>query len=262
MTNNEEIIRQKIREFVRKYYLNKLLRGALIFVIITLMVFITYALLEYFSYFNSTVRTILFFSYLAIFAVTLVFYIIIPLLKIFGVGQQLTATQIAEIIGQHFPEIDDKLLNLFQLESMREKGECKSAELIAAAIDTKIEKIKPFPFVKAIPFKNTRRYIKWALIPILICIVIFSVRSEIFTQSTERIVHYDQFYAKPAPYSFEIQNDTLTTFQNEDFELKVKIKGSETPDALYIDLAGRKYQMTKTDNIHFTYTFKNPQGDT
>lgn len=262
MTNNQEIIRQKIREFVHKYYLNKLLRGALIFVIITLMVFITYALLEYFSYFNSTVRTVLFFSYLAIFAATLVFYIIIPLLKIFGVGKQLTATQIAAIIGQHFPEIDDKLLNLFQLEAMREKGECKSAELIAAAIDTKIEKIKPFPFVKAIPFKNTRRYIKWALIPVLLCIVIFSVRSEIFTQSTERIVHYDKFYAKPAPYSFEIQNDTLTTFQNEDFELKVKIKGTETPDALYIDLAGRKYQMTKTDNIHFTYTFKNPQGDT
>lgn len=262
MTNNEEIIRQKIKEFVRKYYLNRLLRGALIFIIITLMVFITYALLEYFSYFNTTVRTVLFFSYLAIFIATLIFYILIPLLKIFGVGKQLTATQIAEIIGKHFPEIDDKLLNLFQLESMREKGECKSAELITAAIDTKIEKIKPFPFVKAIPFKNTRRYIKWALIPILLCIVIFSVRSEIFTQSTERIVHYDKFYAKPAPYSFEIQNDTLTTFQNEDFVLQVKIKGDETPDALYIDLAGRKYQMTKTDNIHFTYTFKNPQGDT
>ena len=38
MTNNQEIIRQKIREFVHKYYLNKLLRGALIFVIITLIV--------------------------------------------------------------------------------------------------------------------------------------------------------------------------------------------------------------------------------
>lgn len=262
MTSNQEFIRQKINEFVRKYYLNKLLRGGMIFLIITLMVFITYALLEYFSYFNSTVRTILFFSYLTIFALTFVFYVLIPLLKIFGIGKQLTATQIAEIIGKHFPEIDDKLLNLFQLEAMKESGDCKSAEILAAAIDTKIEKIKPFPFVKAIPFQRTRKYIKWALIPVLLFIIICSVRSEIFTQSTKRIVHYDQFYAKPAPYSFEIQNDKLSTFQNEEFVLRVKVNGTETPEAAYIDLGGRKYQLSKTDNIHFSYTFKNLQGDT
>ncbi|MCQ2279399.1 MAG: hypothetical protein MJZ49_01185 [Bacteroidales bacterium] len=262
MTNNQEFIKQKIKEFVHKYYLNKLLRGALLFIIITLMVFITYTLLEYFSYFNTTVRSILFYSYLAVFAATFVFYVAIPLLKIFGIGKQLTATQIASIIGKHFPEIDDKLLNLFQLEAMKEAGDCKSAELLSAAIDTKIEKIKPFPFVKAINFQHTRKYAKWALIPVLLFVVIFSVRSEIFTQSTERIVNHDKFYVKPAPYSFTVQNKKLSTFQNEDFVLNVKVNGKETPNAVYIELGNRKYQMSKNDNIHFSYTFKNLQSDT
>ena len=117
--NNETFIQEKVREFVRKYYANKLLRGALLFVFITLMVFITYAVLEYFSYFNGTVRTVLFYSYIALFAFTFVFYLLIPLLKIFGIGKQLTKEQIADIIGKFFPEIDDKLLNIFQLEMMK-----------------------------------------------------------------------------------------------------------------------------------------------
>ena len=54
MNSNREFIHGKIREFIRKYYLNKLLKGAILFVIITLLVFIAYAVLEYFSYFNST----------------------------------------------------------------------------------------------------------------------------------------------------------------------------------------------------------------
>ena len=78
MNSGIAYIHEKVREFVRKYYLNQLLRGALLFIFITLLVFITYAVLEYFSYFNSTVRTILFFSYIALFLVTLVVYIAIP----------------------------------------------------------------------------------------------------------------------------------------------------------------------------------------
>jgi len=118
MMNNKELIYNKISDFVRKYYLNKLLRGAIFFVLITLLTFIVYAVLEYFSYFNTTIRSILFYSYISLFVVTFIFYILIPLGKIAGFGKQLTRKQIAEIIGKHFSEIDDKLLNLFQLEDL------------------------------------------------------------------------------------------------------------------------------------------------
>lgn len=262
MNSNREFIHGKIREFIRKYYLNKLLKGAILFVIITLLVFIAYAVLEYFSYFNSTVRTALFFSYIALFGATFIAYIAIPLAKLLGMGKQLTNEQIAEIIGKHFPQIDDKLLNIFQLEQMIESGDYASLELLSKAIDTKIDTIKPFQFNKAIPFKKTAKYIKWALIPILLFIVIFAVKSEVFTQSSERIIHYNTYYEKPAPYSFDIQNDKLQTFQNEEFVLRVKVNGEETPSAIYIAIGNKKYQLAKADNIHFTYTFKNLQANT
>ena len=108
MNNNQEYIRQKIKEFVRKYYLNKLLRGAIFFVFITLLVFIIYSVLEYFSYFSTTVRTVLFYSYIALFLLTFVFYILIPVAKILGLGKQLTKEQIANIIGKHFPRSEER----------------------------------------------------------------------------------------------------------------------------------------------------------
>lgn len=262
MTTNQAYINEKVREFVRKFYLNKLLRGALLFLLITLLVFIIYAVLEYFSYFNSTVRSVLFFSYLALFTATLIAYIIIPLAKICGLGKQLSKEQIADIIGKHFPEIDDKLLNVFQLEKMLEEGDCKSTELLAAAIDTKIDHIRPFPFTKAINFKKTAHFGRWALIPVLLFAVILTTKSEIFTQSSERIIHYDQTYEKPAPYSFEVQNAELSTFQNEEFVLRVKVSGDETPQKVFIAFGNKIYQLAKSDNTNFSYTFKNPQANT
>lgn len=260
--NNQSFINQKIKEFVKKFYLNKLLKGAIFFMIITLLIFILYAVLEYFSYFNSTIRSVLFYSYITLFAITFFFYIVIPLCKIMGLGKQLSQQQIADIIGKHFPEIDDKLLNVFQLENMIQSGDYKSYELISTAIDTKIETIKPFPFTKAIPFKKTAKYIKWAVIPILLFVLLFSTKSEIFTSSTQRIVNYQQYFEKPAPYHFEVTNASLKTFQNKEFTLHIKVTGQETPDAVFIAIGPKKYQLAKNSNIEFSYTFKNLQQNT
>jgi hypothetical protein len=116
---------------------------------VTLLTFIIYALLEYFAYFNTTVRAILFYSYLLLFGLTFVFYVVIPILKIMGLGKQISKEKVAAIVGKHFPEIDDKLLNILQLEHLMAAGNFKSLicswrQLIP------IEKIKPFfvrPFV-------------------------------------------------------------------------------------------------------------------
>ena len=174
MTENQKYIKEKIQEFVKKFYLNKLYKGLLLFVLITALVFILYTTLEYFSYLNSTGRIILFYSYLIILIGTLFLYIFYPLYKLLGLGKQIDNETIAYLIGKYFPQIDDKLLNIFQLEELKESGKYRSYDLLISAIDTKIDKIKPFPFIKAIPFQKTKKYIKWALIPVIFLIAIFT----------------------------------------------------------------------------------------
>ena len=262
MQNYSNELVEKIKDFGRKYQLNILYKGALIFIFVSILAFLIYVLLEYFSYFTPTVRKVLFFSYLGVFALLLVFFVLIPLFKYFGLGRQLSREQIAKMVGSYFPEIDDKLLNLLQLQDQLEQGDYKSYELLETAIQTKTAQLKPFPFVKAIRFENTTRYLKWAVIPSLIFVLIFSIKSEVITEPTKRIVNYTQEYEKPAPYSIELLNKKLTTFQNDDFTIKMKIEGEELPNELFIVYNKKNYKCVKDNNSEFSYTFTNLRQNT
>jgi len=254
-----QILNDKIRQFLKKYYLNKLYKGIIFFVIILLATFIAFSLFEYFSYSNTTIRSFLFYSFIALAAVVSIVYLIIPSLKIAGLGKQLSNEEIAKIIGNHFNQIDDKLLNLFELQKQMERGDYISYDLLSAAIDSKIDSFKAYSFVQAIPVQKTKRFALWMLLPIALFLLLFSIKKELFTEPTKRIVHYSEVYEKPAPYSFVITNDSLNAFQYEDFTMNVKVEGSEVPDEVYIKYKNRNYKCQKNANSEFSYTFTNLQ---
>ena len=256
-----QLLNDKIRQFLKKYYLDKLYKGIILFVIVLLATFIAFSLFEYFSYSNTAVRSILFYSFIALALGIAVAYIIIPALKIGGLGKQLTNEEIAKIIGKHFHQIDDKLLNLFELQKQMERGDYVSYDLLSAAIDNKIDSFKAYSFVQAIPVQKTKRFALWMLLPIVIFLLLFSIKKELFTEPTKRIVHYSEVYEKPAPYSFVITNDSLKAFQYEDFTVNVKVEGSEVPDEVYIKYKNRNYKCQKNANSEFSYTFSNLQQD-
>ena len=254
-----QLLNDKIRQFLKKYYLNKLYKGIILFVIILLATFIAFSLFEYFSYSNTAVRSVLFYSFIALALGIAIAYIIIPALKIGGLGKQLTNEEIAKIIGKHFDQIDDKLLNLFELQQQMERGDYVSYDLLSAAIDNKIDSFKAYSFVQAIPVEKTKRFALWMLLPIAIFLLLFSIKKELFTEPTKRIVHYSEVYEKPAPYLFVITNDSLNAFQYEDFTVNVKVEGSEVPDEVYIKYKNRNYKCQKNANSEFSYTFSNLQ---
>ena len=252
-----QILNDKIRHFLKKYYLNTLYKGIVFFVIILLCTFIAFSLFEYFSYSNTTVRSVLFYTFIALALGTAVAYIIVPALKIAGLGKQLTQEEIANIIGKHFSQIDDKLLNLFELQQQMERGDYVSYDLLSAAIDSKIDSFKAYSFVQAIPFQKTKRIAMWMILPIAIFLLLFSIKKELFTEPTKRIVHYSEVYEKPAPYHFVITNDSLKAFQYEDFTVNVKVEGSEVPDEIYVKYKNRNFKCQKNANSEFSYTFSN-----
>lgn len=261
-SENQRILQDKLRQFVKKYYLNELYKGIIFFVLIVLSVFILLSLFEYFSYSNTTVRTVLFYSFIALFLANLVFYILIPVFKIGGLGKQLSKKEIADIIGKHFHEIDDKLLNLFELQNQMDAGDYKSYELLSAAIDSKIDSFKTYSFVQAVPVKKTKKFARWILIPVVIFLLLFSIKSELFTEPTKRIVHYTQEFEKPAPYSFEIINPKLTAFQHDDFTVNLRVNGDEVPNEVYIRYNNRSFKCNPISKTEYSYTFSNMQQNT
>ena len=113
--NSSQLIFQKLEAFTRKYYRNELLRGALLFIGIGLLYFIAIVSLEYFLWLKVQGRTLLFWVFILVELVLFFRFILRPIFKLINLQKGINYTQASLLIGKHFPEIDDKLLNFLQL---------------------------------------------------------------------------------------------------------------------------------------------------
>lgn len=257
MSKNKDILIQKLDEFVRKYYKNQLIKGAIYSFAIVCMFFLTVVLLEYFGNFTSTLRSVIFYSFLVISCLTLIRFILIPLFKLYKLGTVINYDTAASIIGAHFGEVKDKLLNTLQLI---EAGEGSDNELVEHSINQKIEDLKPIKFSTAIDFSGNKKYLKYALVPVLVFFLILFVNARILKEGTNRIVHYNQEFVPEAPFEFVVKNPDMTVVENEDFELALEMKGDEIPNEVYLEIGENEVKLRKISKTEFRYTFKNVQN--
>ncbi len=123
MTASYSILLSKLDEFIRKYYKNQLVRGVLYALSLGLSFYIAIVIAEYYGDFSIPLRTVLFYSFTAGILFILVRFIAIPLFKLYRIGEVLSYEDAAQIIGKHFTEVQDKLLNVLQLnKQMSEAG--------------------------------------------------------------------------------------------------------------------------------------------
>ncbi len=253
---NSNTILGSLDKFIRKYYKNRMIKGILYAVALLLSLFLIIVLLEHFGYFGTTVRAILFWFYLAVSLAVLVYYVLIPLLKMFRLGRVISYEEAARIVGNHFPEVKDKLLNLLQLQ---QRGENSSDDLLRAAIAQKTTQLKPIPFHQAVDTRSNRKYVKYAAIPLAIILLLLLISPTLLTQPSHRITHYTTQFERPAPFSFVIDNPSLQVAQQEDFNLTVSIQGDAVPSEAFINIEGNRYKMQQLDKSHFSYQFKTVQ---
>ncbi|MDQ3190626.1 MAG: DUF4175 domain-containing protein [Bacteroidota bacterium] len=265
MATDYKLLINKLDEFIRKYYKNQLVKGGIYSIGLVLLFFISVAVLEYFARFESLGRTVMFYSFLILSAIIVVKYILIPLSKLYKLGEIISHEQAAEIIGNHFSNIQDKLLNALQLNKQYTHSQENSSMvmqpnyLLEASINQKINDLKPVPFSSAIDLTENKKHLKYAIIPILGIVFILFAAPGVITESTKRLVDHNTFYEKPAPFKFVIQNDSLQSVQHEDYLLQIKVVGDLIPENAFIEFNGTKFKLDKEGKIKFEYLFKNIQ---
>jgi hypothetical protein len=261
MSNSYQSLLGKLDEFIRKYYKNQLLRGVIYSTGLVLLFFVSVTSIEYYGHFNIGVRTILFYSFICACLFILVKYIAIPLSKLYKLGQIISYEDASAIIGKHFSNVQDKLLNVLQLQQINSQ-DLASNQLLEASIEQKTKELKPVPFTSAIDFSENKKHLKYALIPLMFIIVILFSAPSIITESTKRLVKHSDYFEKEAPFQFVILNNELKTVAQEDYQLNIKLTGDEIPDNVYIDIDGNEFKLDKENIISFNYLFKNVQKTT
>ncbi|MCH4552142.1 DUF4175 family protein [Aestuariibaculum lutulentum] len=254
MTNFNNI-QLKLEGFIKRYYYNELLKGAILFFAIGLLYFLGTLLVEYMLWLNTTARTILFWLFVFVEIGLLIKFIVWPLSKLVKLQKGINYEQASRIIGEHFPEVNDKLLNVLQLN----KNSYKS-DLLLASIEQKSVELSPIPFKLAINFKANIKYLKYAAIPVLILLAVFFTGNfNWFSDSYKRVVHYKTAYEPPAPFQFFVINDDLNALEDKDFKLLVRTSGSLTPENVQITYNDETYYLQQTGVGEFEYIFTKPK---
>ena len=257
MQERSELL-NKLDQFINKYYKNLLIRGLIYFFTLFLSLFILFSFTEHIGQFNKSGRLFLFCLFLVFNGIVFWKWILIPLVGLYRVGKSLSYMQAAKIIGNHFSSVQDKLINLLQLQDLSKEDN----KLIDASIQQKINQLKPVPFLKAVDFKTNKSYLKYALAPVIIIVGLFvSGNQSVIVDGSTRIISYNKAFTPIAPFQFVIDNSTLQSTKGIDFLLEMSFDGDELPLNCQIIVDGNSYQMRKQKTGHFSYLFKNPQQD-
>jgi len=259
MTASYSILISKLDEFIRKYYKNQLVRGGLYTISLGLSFYISIVIAEYYGDFSIPVRMFLFYSFSAGVLFILGRFIVIPLFKLYRIGDVLSYEDAAQIIGRHFGEVQDKLLNVLQLN--RQLTEAGTVALLEAGIEQKIKEIKPISFPAAIDISRNRKYIPYVAIPLFVILLAWVIVPSLLRQGTNQMFRYNVSFPKIAPFDFVIENNDLKAIEQKDFTLKLKMKGDQLPQDVFIKYEGSTFKMDKSNNTAFEYTFRNVQHD-
>ncbi len=250
MQNASNILIEKLDAFIRKYYKNQLLRGSLWVIGGVVTGVLIASLLEYYGHFGTNTRTVLF-VILSLFCLSIIGrLVVLPLLKLYKLGDRLKHKEAAQIVGVHFPEIKDKLLNTLQLGE-----EASGNALLQAAVEQKTNELKPIPFQNAVDFTSNKKYVKYAVFPLLIFGILIAVNKG-FTDSTKRLVRYNTHFIEQAPFQFMLDMDGLDVLQNTEVEIRMNTVGDVIPDEAYIHLGDNDFKMKKNKQGSFSYFVK------
>lgn len=257
MKNTSNILESKILAFKRKYYVNLLIKQSLVFLSIILLLILVSTSLEFSLEFNSSGRTFLFYFIVLILLFGFFKLILSPYLKIVRTSDQISNEEAAEIIGKFFPEFSDKLLNTIQLDKKsREKD-----SLALASIEKRTSELSPFEFTESVNFSENKKYVKYVAYPAIIIFLLFLIVPHFLTESSNRIINYDQEFLPVQLFQITPTTDHFSGFKNEDYLVTMKISGSALPDQVYINARGRRAKMILNKDGLLEYKFEKLQDN-
>lgn len=253
MQSKSNVLKHKIQLFQRKYYTNRVLMGIVLSIIILLFISILMISIEFFSYLQPKSKLILISVYLLSFILISFYFLLNPLLKLFGIRNGLSNKQLNRIIINHFPDIKDKLLNIFELQII-DDDKLVSTELLNASIDQKITELEKYNFKEAINFKLLVKYFFIAFTFISIFTVFFILNKELLIAPTQRLYNVNNFYEKPSPYSVNILSD-LSVAKGNSIKVSIEIITNKDYNNVLIKYGNNSFLFKNDSTKYYSYYF-------
>ena len=247
----------KLEQFIKRFYTKQLIKGIFLFLTLGTLFWMAITYFEYVLWLSESWRLTLFILFLVVELYLLYRYIAVPVLYLFKIRDGIDKRAASQLIGKHFPNVDDKLLNLLELSENQEKS-----DLLMASIEQRSSNLGPVPFAEAVNFKDSYKYAKYILIPVVLFAFIWITGDVVsFFNSHQRVMHYDMAYERPAPFSFQVMNKKLEVLDNQSLTIQVKTVGEVRPDNVQMIVNGEELLMQRRGEF-YEYRFEAPVPET
>jgi hypothetical protein len=247
----------KLEGFIKRFYTQQLIKGIFLFLTLGSVFWIAITFFEYLLWLDNSWRLTLFVLFIVVEAYLLYRYVLIPLMYLFRLRKGMDNKTASTLIGKHFADVDDKLLNLLELSENPHRS-----DLLLASIEQRASSMGPVPFAEAVNFRESYAYAKYIVIPVVIFGLIWIAGDIVsFFNSHQRVMHYDMAYERPAPFTFQVLNTKLEVMDNEALTIQVKTVGEVRPENVEIVVNGEVLLMQNSGS-YYEYTFQPPVPET
>jgi hypothetical protein len=248
----------KLESYCQKKYLLHVMIGLQLALIITIAVFTVFSLLELISHLNSSLRTFVF--YLAVFVIggSIIYLLLIPLLRYFKFFRNETYFIAAGKIGEHFPEIKDDLLNTMQLVSSND-DKIYSPKLIGAAFQNVYERTQNLKFSSVIRFNKAKSsFIYFSSLAVVVILMFLFIPG--LKAASYRLINYGQEFIEPPKFTFKVFPGDSEITKGEDILISASVEG-ESPNEIYfavknkedVDYDNKQVAQDSLGNFNFSF---------
>ena len=242
----------KLRNFVRLYYLNRIVAGSLLCLSGTATLFVLLVVLEQWLWLDKTTKTILVLTAIAGFLFFWHRLVGRFLWKWLRPEFGMKPIEAASYIANRDKAVGDQLVNLVQLAQSGDES-----DLLEASIRQKSERLIPLNFLSIIDWSKAFKKGLGTIPAILVVMIVLSVGGwSNFASGIDRVVRFRQTFTPPPPYAFVIDPQALKAVSNSDFELKASVIGEQVPDRVFVNTDEGRFEMRKDRSGAFVYVFE------
>lgn len=248
-------IKHRIDETRRRAFFRDLLTAFVKTVTVITLIGTLCLLLELLAEFDQQFRRVLLYSFVVFSSVCAAWLISIPLFKYLGILRSYHDKELAGFIGEHFPSVADRLVNMLDLaELLRSKEFTGSAELVEVALEHFSKSTASLHFTNAVSFASVRRLSSVAAASFFSMAMLTLMPGSLFHEAAYRIIHHDQTFTPPAIFSISVRPGTIDIIKGESPTVEAMVvpgAGINTlPEELVLSFAAEDVEISENIILH------------
>lgn len=153
-----------------------------------------------------------------------------PLAEKFGWLPKASEEQLAHAVGRHYPNISDKLVNTLQLARSifgTSASSVGSPAFAMAAFQTTYSSVRSVDFLAILDKNPRKRAAMMFFASLAVALITMLAFQRDMVAAGNRLVNYNTFYQKPAPFTFVVKPGDVRTMRGDTVNVIVTTQGEQ-----------------------------------